>query len=103
LGDESTIYYFEVPFDSQFYKSKLIFIRLLFNPIYKNTDLVKSFIKRKKDKTPRMNEHINFFTPMSLEKVLQKNGFAISETGTVKIDCERKIEKVIYAVCKQVT
>ena len=50
-----------------------------------------------------MNEHIIFFTPMSLEKVLQKNGFAVLEIGTVKIDCQRKIEKVIYAVCKQVT
>ena len=34
-----------------------------------------------------MNEHINFFTPKSLEKILELNGFDNISTEIKEIDC----------------
>lgn len=100
LGDDATVFYFEVPFDLPFFGSMLDNVQFLFNPAYKKLDLIKTFIERRKDKTPKMNEHINYFTPVSLEKVLERNGFKVLEKSDVKIDCGYRKGKIIYAVCK---
>ena len=70
--------YVELPFDSPFFKKPFSNLHFLFNKHFKFSNLIKHFIYLKKTpNTHIMNEHINFFTPKSINKLLEKEGFKI--------------------------
>jgi SAM-dependent methyltransferase len=70
--------YLEVPFDSPFFRGRRYFIEGLMNKNFS----IKSKISRAIEmmKYPYcMREHVNFFTPASVNILLNKNGFDVIE------------------------
>lgn len=70
--------YVELPFDSPFYKKPFSNLQFLLNKYYNWGNLIKHFINSKKHGNKHlMNEHINYFTPESINILLKNKGFKI--------------------------
>ncbi|GMO48542.1 MAG: hypothetical protein Ta2B_30290 [Termitinemataceae bacterium] len=83
LLQNNGIVYIEVPFDSPFHKVPTDYIQFLFNKNFTKKALIDRFILNLKHPY-KMHEHINYFTPESVEKLLQKNGFDVKIIKTVR-------------------
>lgn len=80
--------YLELPFDSPFYRKKFSNFKFLFNKYFKWADIFKHYLNmRKKAKYFQMHEHINFFTPKSVEVMLKFSGFNVISNEIRNIDC----------------
>lgn len=70
--------YVELPFDSPFYKKTFSNLQFLLNKYYNWGNLIKHFINSKKYGNKHlMSEHINYFTPESINILLKNKGFKI--------------------------
>lgn len=107
IGSEETVYYVEVPSENPFEKGNKFSIKnnlkLLTRPEINKIKLLRYYIKTKKEPFMPMKEHINFFTPKSLQYMIEKKNFKI-------IDCQEMIENsvlgkntVLYALFKKKT
>lgn len=81
IGDQDTIFYIETPSENPFTKENKFSIRknfaLLFNPTYSNLKLTKYYFQQRKQPFMPMKEHINFYTPESMRKLAEMNGFRV--------------------------
>jgi ubiquinone/menaquinone biosynthesis C-methylase UbiE len=74
---EDGVLYVELPFDSSFYRKKVSYYTdLLFNKNFSIKDKFFRWIESLKHPYS-MSEHINFFTPKSIDILLKKAGFAV--------------------------
>ncbi len=101
LGNNATWFYFDVPFDSPFSKSPFSNFQFIFNPYFKISTMIKHFVRMKTQGFfAPMTEHINYFTPESMKRLLNRNGFNV-------IDCQENVivdvlgkGKIISVLCK---
>lgn len=80
LGNDETIFYVEVPSEFPFSENKFSIknnIGLLFNPNFNKFKLAKYYLKKRSEPFFPMQEHINFYTPNSLKKLVEKYGFKV--------------------------
>lgn len=88
IGTEKTYYYIEVPSENPFEQNKFSVkknMALLTNKYYSKIRLVRYYFHMRRQPYMPMSEHINFFTPKAIEKLLDLGGF---ET----IDIQENIE-----------
>ena len=84
ISGNSSLVYLEVPYDSPFYKKKLDNLQFLFNKKFSKKAILKQFLLRVKN--PHiMHEHINFFTPRSLEIMVKNMGWGIIDVQIKKV------------------
>lgn len=91
IGQVGTYYYLEVPSENPFYSNKFSIsknIRLLANSNYNKLNLVKYYLKMRKQPFCPMHEHVNFFTAKSMRTLLEKSGFKV-------LDIQKNIEKTV--------
>ena len=108
LGRKGTWFYFEVPFDSPFYPHtqlhtpiSILKTYLWRMKIYANI-LLPKLIPRRFRITYEMHEHINFFTPKSIQNFLERNGFEIYDNKTkVTKGKALGITYVVSILCKK--
>lgn len=90
IGDKDTLYYIEVPSENPFFEenkfSLIKSLKLLFNPHYSKTRLIRYFFHIRKQPFKPMKEHINFFTEKSIKGMIEREGFKI-------IDIEENVER----------
>lgn len=92
--------YLELPFDSPFYKNQLSDLQFLFNRYFNWINILKHFIKTKKyANISLMHEHINFYTPQSIETLLQNQGFKILHNKHKIINFKWGYFKIISTLC----
>jgi hypothetical protein len=80
IGNEQTVYYIEVPYESPFTKNKFSIrqnLNLLFNPNFSNIRLAKYYFQCRKKPFMPLHEHINFFTEKSLRHLCESTGFSV--------------------------
>ena len=81
LGSPDTYYYIEVPSEDPFTSQNkfgiLKNLSLLFSPYYSPIRLVRYYFRRRKLPFMPMHEHINFFTPRSIRRMAEQNGFQV--------------------------
>ena len=100
MSNESYLY-IELPFDSPFYANKFEIFQFLFNKYFTFPTLLKHFIKTKSEKCFKpMHEHINFFTPQSITKLLEDFGFEILYNDIFIINSEWCKTKTISTLAK---
>lgn len=95
IGDKSSYFYFELPFDSPFFSGIKEKLQFLFNRYFKFKDLMAKGIEMLKDRSFQMHEHINYFTPESLKILLKKQGFYIVAEEILRVDSKWRKQKVI--------
>lgn len=92
--------YVELPFDSPLHKKKTSNLGFLFNKYFSWMNILKHFLKSKrKKKSYQAHEHINHFTPKSIEVLLKKEGFKILHNDVKTIDCEWVKSEIISTLC----
>ncbi|GMO58086.1 MAG: hypothetical protein Ta2G_18130 [Termitinemataceae bacterium] len=80
---DNGITYIEVPFDSPFHKVPTDYIQFLFNKNFKIKALIDRFILNLKYPY-KMHEHINYFTPESINKLLQNCGLDVKTVRVIR-------------------
>jgi hypothetical protein len=101
LGNSKTIYYFEVPLDSPFYRKFIDNLQFLFNPYFSKKVIWERFLKmRQPGYFAPMVEHINYFTVEALKKILTRNGLTILTSETNLMKSKFSSGTCISAVCK---
>lgn len=91
--------YVELPFDSPFYKNSFSNLQYLFNPYFSLKNIWKQYIKMKQSNAYLMNEHINYYTPASIELLLKNSGFKILYNDVIDIKSEIGNSKAISTLC----
>lgn len=79
IGDNSTVFYIEVPSEFPFDNDKFSIknnMGLLMNPNFSNWKLLRYYLKQRMGSFMPMKEHINFFSPTSLKAMVENSGFA---------------------------
>lgn len=101
LGNESTWFYFDVPFDSPYSKAFIDNFQFLFNRYFSLSSIIRHFIKIKKQGYfAPMTEHINFFTPDAMKRLFEGNGFNTVDCQVNLINDVLGKGKVISLLCK---
>lgn len=107
IGDNTTVYYIEVPGENPFVNgnkfSAFKNLHLVLNKKYSLVRLVKYYLKLKKQPYMPMKEHINFFTQKSLSTMIENGGFSIiainkgkmHSTEVLSVLFKKTIEKTI--------
>ena len=93
--------YLELPYDNPLFNSKLDFFHFLFNKYFSWKDIAKQVIKMLKTKGFKpMHEHINFFSPESLEILLKNNNFEILYNKITKLNFGWTKSKIICTLAR---
>ncbi len=93
--------YIEVPFDNPLFSSKLDSLQFLFNKYFSWKDIIKQALKMLKTKGFKpMHEHINFFSPNSLEIFLKNNNFEILYNRITKLNFGWTKAKIICTLAR---
>jgi predicted nucleic-acid-binding Zn-ribbon protein len=101
LGNENTLFYFEVPFDSPYYGKFIDNFQFLFNPYFSLKVIFERFLKMKRlGFFAPMVEHVNYFSPYALEKLLSRNGLTILDLQINRVDYGWAKNKCISSVCR---
>lgn len=101
LGNEKTVFYFEVPFDSPFEGSFLNNFHYIGNPYFPIKIIIKHFINTVRlGAFAPMTEHINYFTQDAMIELLKRHGFSIIDTNTKKFDIGWNKLSVISVLCQ---
>lgn len=101
LGNAHTVYYFEVPLDSPFYKKFIDNFQFLFNPYFSKKVIFERFMKmRQPGHFAPMVEHINFFTANALKTFLTRNGLSVLSLETNLVKSKFVSGNCISAICK---
>jgi predicted nucleic-acid-binding Zn-ribbon protein len=96
LLSQEGIIYIEVPYDSPFHKHTVNYLNILFNKNYSLKAIIERGILTIKHPY-RMSEHINFFTPTSLKKLVTEAGFEIIEVKTFSLKTEH------FGICENIS
>ena len=89
--------YIELPYDLD-KRDILTNLHFLFNRYFSWANILKYYLKMKSANCRIISEHINFFTPYSINKLLEINGFRIVHSSVKKIDqtwCKSSIISVL--------
>lgn len=80
-GDKNTLFYIEVPSENPFTRvnkfSVLHNLRMMTDPLFNPVLLVRAYLHKRRQPFMPMHEHINFYTPKSMCRMLKRNGFAV--------------------------
>ena len=68
-------------------------IGLLLNPYYSKVRLVKTYLQKKNQPYMPMSEHVNFWTPKSIQILMERCGFKV-------IDVQENYEKGVLGKSK---
>lgn len=96
VGGEETYYYVEVPSENPFESNKFSImdnIGLFLNPYYSKVRLVKTYFQKKNQPYMPMSEHVNFWTPKSIQILMERCGFQV-------IDVQENYEKGVLGKSK---
>lgn len=102
ISHKGSYLYFELPFDSPFFKNPLSNLSFLFNRYFTWKVIFKYFISLlKRGVFYPMTEHISFFTPKSAVILLEQNGYEILSNEVVKIDVDWNKPKFICILARR--
>ena len=97
LMQKNNYLYIELPYDLD-KRDILTNLHFLFNRYFSWVNILKYYLKMKSANCRIISEHINFFTPYSINKLLEINGFRIVHSSVKKIDqtwCKSSIISVL--------
>jgi hypothetical protein len=113
LGHEGTLFYFEVPFErpslrwagrgrwQEWYDGALLGIE----PLLRMVDFYSTVARLKLNFIPplglqKCSEHLNFFNESSLQKLLERAGFELVDSGVVPVTTCNGVSRILYGLAR---